>query len=53
MPRTRAPYAGVFREQMAELVRSGRTPGELAREFEPSAKVATQPTFLTPAAATG
>ena len=38
MPRTRAPYAAVFREQMVELVRSGRTPGELAREFQPSAE---------------
>ena len=38
MPRTRAPYAAVFREQMVELVRSGRTPEELAREFEPSAQ---------------
>ena len=38
MPRTRAPYAAVFREQLVELVRSGRTPGELAREFEPSAQ---------------
>ena len=38
MPRTRAAYAAVFREQMVELVRSGRTPGELAREFEPSAQ---------------
>ena len=34
MPRTRAPYAAVFWEQMVELVRSGLTPAELAREFE-------------------
>ena len=38
MARTRAPYAAVFRDQMAVLVRSGRTPEELAREFEPSAQ---------------
>ena len=38
MPKTRPPYPAVFRQQMVELVRSGRTPGELAREFEPSAQ---------------
>jgi transposase len=37
MPRTRPPYAPEFRRQMVELVRAGRTPAELAREFEPSA----------------
>ena len=38
MSKTRPPYPGAFREQMVELVRSGRTPGDLAREFEPSAQ---------------
>ena len=38
MPKSRPPYAAAFRQQMVELVRSGRTPGELAREFEPSAE---------------
>lgn len=38
MPRTRPPYASEFRQQMVELVRAGRTPEELAREFEPSAQ---------------
>jgi len=38
MPRTRGPYAPEFREQMVELVRAGRTPEELSREFEPSAQ---------------
>jgi len=38
MPRTRAPYPPEFRQQMVELVRVGRTPEELAREFEPSAQ---------------
>lgn len=30
-------YAPEFRQQMVELVRAGRTPEALAREFEPSA----------------
>ena len=38
MSMTRPPYAPEFREQMVELVRSGRSPEELAREFEPSAQ---------------
>jgi transposase len=38
MPRTRKPYPSEFREQMVELVRAGRTPEELSREFEPSAQ---------------
>jgi transposase len=38
MPNTRPPYAPEFRRQMVELVRIGRTPEELAREFEPSAQ---------------
>jgi transposase len=37
MPRTRPPYSREFREQMVELVRAGRSPEELAEEFEPSA----------------
>jgi len=36
MPKTRPPYPREFRRQMVELVRAGRTPRELAREFEPS-----------------
>lgn len=35
MPRTRGPYPEEFRRQMVELVRAGRTPEELAGEFEP------------------
>jgi len=31
-------YPMEFRRQMVELVRAGRTPEELAREFEPSAQ---------------
>ena len=38
MARKHAPYAPEFRRQMIELVRAGRTPEELAKEFEPSAQ---------------
>ena len=38
MPRYRSAYPPEFRRQMVELVRSGRTPEELAREFEPTAQ---------------
>ena len=38
MPQTRPPYAPEFRRQMIELVRAGRDPADLAREFEPSAQ---------------
>ena len=37
MPRGRPPYSREFREQMVELVRAGRSPVEVAKEFEPSA----------------
>ena len=38
MRKKRPPYAPEFRRQMVELVQSGRTPEELAKEFEPSAQ---------------
>jgi transposase len=38
MPRGRAPYPMEYRSRMVDLVRAGRTPEELAREFEPSAE---------------
>ena len=38
MPKTRRAYAAEFRQRMVELVRAGRSPEELAREFEPSAQ---------------
>ena len=38
MPRTREPYPPEFRQQMIELVKGGRTPEELSREFEPTAQ---------------
>ena len=38
MGKKRPPYAPEFRQQVIELVRAGRTPEDLAREFEPSAQ---------------
>lgn len=38
MSRGRPPYPAEFRRQMVDLVRSGRTPESLSREFEPSAE---------------
>ena len=38
MPRSRRPYPPEFRQQMIDLVRVGRTPESLSREFEPSAQ---------------
>src|SRR5882757_8714107 len=38
MPKTRPPYSPEFRRQMVDLVRAGRDPAELAREFEPTAQ---------------
>ena len=38
MAKTRPPYTPEFRRQMVELVRAGRSPDELAREFEPTAQ---------------
>jgi transposase len=38
MPKTRPPCSPEFRRQLVELVRSGRDPTDLAREFEPSAQ---------------
>jgi transposase len=37
MQKHRKPYPAEFRAQMVELVRAGRTPEELAQEFEPTA----------------
>jgi transposase len=36
MAKKHPPYAPEFRRQMIELVRAGRSPEELAKEFEPS-----------------
>ena len=38
MPKSRPAYPPEFRQQMVDLVRAGRTPEELSREFEPSAQ---------------
>ena len=38
MPQGRRPYPLEFRQRIVELVRAGRSPTELAREFEPSAE---------------
>jgi transposase len=38
MPRTHRPYPPEFRQRMIELVRAGRKPEELAKEFEPTAQ---------------
>jgi len=51
MPRTRVPYTPEFRAQILELVRAGRTPNELAREFMPRMQCAAWTEFgvrLTP-----
>jgi transposase len=38
MAKSHRPYPPAYRERMIELVRSGRSPESLAREFEPSAQ---------------
>ena len=38
MARKNAPYTPEFRHQMIELVRSGRSPESLSKEFEPTAQ---------------
>ena len=38
MARKNPPYTPEFRRQMIELVRSGRSPQSLAKEFEPTAQ---------------
>ena len=38
MPKSRRPYPPEFRQQMIDLVRVGRTPESLSREFEPTAQ---------------
>ena len=38
MPKSQRRYPPEFRERIVELVRKGRTPEELGRQFEPSAQ---------------
>jgi transposase len=36
--KTRLPYRPEFRRQIVDLARAGRSPEELAQEFEPTAQ---------------
>jgi transposase len=38
MPKSPRPYPPEFRQRIIDLVRKGRTPEELAHQFEPSAQ---------------
>lgn len=38
MPRHRGPYPPEFRARIIELVRSGQSPEQLAKKFEPTAQ---------------
>jgi transposase len=38
MPRSHKPYSEEFKRKLVALVREGRTPEELGRQFEPSAQ---------------
>ena len=38
MPKTHPPHSPEFRRQIVDLVRTGRDPADLAREFEPTAQ---------------
>jgi transposase len=38
MPKSHRPYPPEFRQRIIELVRKGRTPEQLSRQFEPSAQ---------------
>ena len=38
MPKSRRSYSPEFRRQMVDLVRAGRSPEDLSREFEPTAQ---------------
>jgi transposase len=51
MAKTRPPYPPEFRRQMVELVRAGRSPEELAQEFEPTAQSARRSAMPAAAAA--
>jgi len=51
MPKSKPPYPAPFREQMVELVQAGRTPAQLAREFNVSAQSIS--TWVAQAAADG
>jgi transposase len=38
MPKSRPPYPPEYRQRMIDLVRAGRSPEELSREYEPTAQ---------------
>ena len=38
MPKSRRPYPLEYRQRIVELVRAGRSPEAIAREFEPTAQ---------------
>jgi transposase len=38
MPKSHRPYSPEFKQRIIEPVRTGRTPEELGRQFEPSAQ---------------
>ena len=38
MPKSRPPYPAEFRRKLVELVRAGRNPEDLAKQFEPSSQ---------------
>ena len=38
MPKTRKPYPAEFKKKLVTLVREGRTPESLSKQFEPSAQ---------------
>src|SRR5206468_6294747 len=38
MPKTHHPYTPEYRRRLVELIRSGRRPESLAKQFEPSAQ---------------
>lgn len=37
MPKSRAAYSSEFRREIIELVRAGKSPSKLAKQYEPSA----------------
>ena len=41
MPKTKPPYPAAFKQQIVELAMAGRSPAELAREFDISAQSVT------------
>jgi transposase len=38
MPKSHPQYPQEYRRRLVDLVRAGKTPGELSRQFEPSAQ---------------